>query len=102
MGALSSDGCFTDAPPGTSMFICGALTSPIAGIATATKFSPVTTTLRSATSRWRATEVGGWLGALMLKRVNEKALRVGEMAMALTLTIGLLIKAPSGSGEAGP
>ena len=38
--------------------------------------------------------IGGWLGALMLQRVNEKALRVGVVAIGVALTIGLFIKAP--------
>jgi uncharacterized membrane protein YfcA len=38
--------------------------------------------------------IGGWLGALMLQKVNEKALRVGVVAIGAALTIGLFIKAP--------
>jgi uncharacterized membrane protein YfcA len=38
--------------------------------------------------------IGGWLGALMLQRVNEKALRVGVVAIGVALTVGLFIKAP--------
>jgi uncharacterized membrane protein YfcA len=36
---------------------------------------------------------GGWVGALMLKTVNEKALKVGVVAIGLLLTIGLFWKA---------
>ncbi len=38
--------------------------------------------------------LGGWAGALMLLRVNEKALRVGVVAIGVALTIGLFVKAP--------
>jgi hypothetical protein len=38
--------------------------------------------------------VGGWAGALMLQRVNEKALRVGVVVIGVALTIGLFLKAP--------
>ncbi|THD50132.1 MAG: sulfite exporter TauE/SafE family protein [Bradyrhizobium sp.] len=38
--------------------------------------------------------IGGWLGALMLVRVNEKALRIGVTAIGVALTIGLFVKAP--------
>ena len=37
--------------------------------------------------------VGGWLGALMLQKVNEKALRVGVVLIGVALTIGLFVKA---------
>ncbi len=38
--------------------------------------------------------LGGWFGALMLLRVNEKALRIGVTAIGVALTIGLFIRAP--------
>ena len=38
--------------------------------------------------------IGGWLGALTLQKVNERALRVGVVAIGVALTIGLFIKAP--------
>ena len=37
---------------------------------------------------------GGWAGALMLRRVNEKLLKLGVVAIGLALTIGLFWKAP--------
>ncbi len=37
---------------------------------------------------------GGWAGALMLKTVNETALKLGVVAIGLALTIGLFWKAP--------
>ncbi len=36
---------------------------------------------------------GGWAGALMLKTVNEKLLKVGVVAIGLALTVGLFWKA---------
>ncbi len=37
--------------------------------------------------------IGGWAGALMLRTVNEKLLKVGVVAIGLLLTIGLFWKA---------
>jgi len=37
---------------------------------------------------------GGWAGALMLRRVNEKLLKLGVVAIGLALTIGLFWTAP--------
>jgi uncharacterized protein len=38
--------------------------------------------------------VGGWAGALMLKRVNEKLLKLGVVTIGVALTIGLFWTAP--------
>jgi len=38
--------------------------------------------------------VGGWAGALMLQRVNEKALKIGVVAIGAALTIALFLKSP--------
>lgn len=38
--------------------------------------------------------VGGWLGGLMLKRVNERALQVAVVIIGVALTVGLFLKAP--------
>jgi uncharacterized membrane protein YfcA len=38
--------------------------------------------------------LGGWVGALTLLRVNEKALRIGVAAIGVALTIGLFLRAP--------
>ncbi len=38
--------------------------------------------------------IGGWLGALMLQKVNEKVLRVGVIVIGVALTIGLFVKSP--------
>ena len=37
---------------------------------------------------------GGLLGAWLLKRVNEKVLRVGVVILGVALTIGLFLRAP--------
>jgi uncharacterized protein len=37
---------------------------------------------------------GGWAGALMLRRVNEKLLKLAVVAIGLALTIGLFWRAP--------
>ena len=37
---------------------------------------------------------GGWVGALMLRRVNEKLLKALVVAIGILLTIGLFLKAP--------
>ncbi len=36
--------------------------------------------------------IGGWLGALALKRVNEKALKIAVVCIGIALTIGLFVK----------
>jgi uncharacterized membrane protein YfcA len=40
-----------------------------------------------------AASIGGWGGAMMLRRVDEKALRVGVVAIGIALTIGLFWQA---------
>ena len=42
--------------------------------------------------------IGGWAGALMLKTVNEKLLKVAVVAIGLALTIGLFWQAPLTKG----
>ena len=37
---------------------------------------------------------GGWAGALMLKRVNERLLKLAVVAIGAALTVGLFWKAP--------
>jgi uncharacterized membrane protein YfcA len=36
-----------------------------------------------------AASIGGWGGAMMLRRVNERALRIAVVAIGVALTIGL-------------
>jgi len=38
--------------------------------------------------------IGGWAGAMALQRVDEKALRLGVVAIGALLTIGLFVRAP--------
>jgi uncharacterized protein len=37
---------------------------------------------------------GGWGGAMMLRRVNERALRFGVVGIGVVLTIGLFLHSP--------
>jgi uncharacterized protein len=37
---------------------------------------------------------GGWAGAVMLRRVNEKLLKLAVVALGVALTIGLFWTAP--------
>jgi uncharacterized membrane protein YfcA len=41
-----------------------------------------------------AASIGGWGGAMMLRRVNELALRIAVVAIGVALTIGLFWQAP--------
>jgi uncharacterized protein len=41
-----------------------------------------------------AASIGGWSGAMMLRRVNGRALRVAVVAIGVALTIGLFWQAP--------
>jgi uncharacterized protein len=38
--------------------------------------------------------LGGWAGALMLRRVNETLLELAVVAIGLMLTVGLFLKSP--------
>jgi uncharacterized membrane protein YfcA len=40
--------------------------------------------------------LGGLLGGLMVKRINERALRVVVIVIGLTLTVGLFVRGPGG------
>ena len=71
----------------------GALKNILAGMANA---SAVAIFIFSADVHWLQALVlaagasfGGWAGALMLKRVNEKLLKLGVVAIGVALTIGL-------------
>jgi hypothetical protein len=41
-----------------------------------------------------AASIGGWGGALMLRRIDERALKVGVVGIGVALTIGLFWRAP--------
>jgi uncharacterized membrane protein YfcA len=75
----------------------GALKNILAGMANA---SAVAIFVFSSDVRWLQALVlaigasfGGWAGALMLKRVNERLLKLGVVAIGVALTIGLFWRA---------
>jgi hypothetical protein len=83
---------------GLAVRAAGATKNVLAGVINASAvalfvFSPDAHWLQVAVTAAGAT-LGGWLGALALQRVNEKALRVAVVAIGAALTIGLFVKAP--------
>jgi uncharacterized membrane protein YfcA len=79
----------------------GATKNILAGVVNA---AAVLIFLFSGEVHWRqvlitavAASIGGWGGALMLRHVNEKALRAGVVAIGLALTIGLFWQAARGT-----
>ena len=82
---------------GLAVRAAGATKNVLAGVINASAvalfvFSPDVHWLQVAVTTVGAS-IGGWLGALMLQKVNEK-LRVGVVVIGAALTIGLFIKAP--------
>jgi uncharacterized protein len=76
----------------------GATKNVLAGVINASAaalfvFSPDVYWLQVAITAAGAS-LGGWGGALMLQRVNEKTLRLGVTAIGILLTIGLFWRAP--------
>ncbi len=76
----------------------GALKNILAGMANA---SAVAIFVFSSDVHWLQAIVlaigascGGWAGALMLRRVNERPLKLGVVAIGVALTIGLFLRAP--------
>ena len=76
----------------------GATKNVLAGVINA---SAVAIFVFSADVRWLevvitagGASLGGWAGALMLQRVNERALRLVVTAIGALLTIGLFLRAP--------
>jgi hypothetical protein len=74
----------------------GALKNILAGVMNA---SAVAIFVFSPDVHWKQAAIvaagaslGGWAGALMLKRVNEKALRIVVVAIGLALTVGLFAR----------
>jgi len=43
--------------------------------------------------------IGGQLGVLLLRRINETALRIGVVVIGTALTIGLFIRSSAGAGD---
>ncbi|WP_246731468.1 sulfite exporter TauE/SafE family protein [Methylocapsa sp. S129] len=76
----------------------GATKNILAGVINASAvaifvFSPDVRWLQVAVTAVGAS-IGGWGGALALQRVNEKALRLGVVAVGVLLTLGLFLHAP--------
>jgi uncharacterized membrane protein YfcA len=76
----------------------GATKNVLAGVMNASAvaifvFSPQVHWLQVAIAAVGAA-IGGFIGGLMINRVNEKVLRAGAVAIGVLLTIGLFLKAP--------
>jgi hypothetical protein len=83
---------------GQSVRVAGATKNILAGVMNAAAvaifiFSPDVHWLDAAATA-AGGSIGGWGGAMMLQRVNEKVLRLGVVAIGVALTIGLFIRAP--------
>jgi len=83
---------------GLAVRAAGATKNVLAGVINASAvalfvFSPDVHWLQVAVTTVGAS-IGGWLGALMLQKVNETWLKAGVVAIGVALTIGLFLKAP--------
>jgi hypothetical protein len=90
MAALTMTGLAVRAAGATKNVLAGVMNASAVALFV---FSPDVHWLQVAVTAIGAS-LGGWLGALTLQTVNEKALRVGVVAIGAALTIGLFIKAP--------
>ena len=90
MAALTMEGLAVRAAGATKNILAGVMNASAVALFV---FSPDAHWLQVAVTAAGAT-LGGWLGALALQRVNEKALRVAVVAIGAALTIGLFVKAP--------
>jgi uncharacterized protein len=90
MAALTMEGLAVRAAGATKNVLAGVMNASAVALFV---FSPDVHWLQVAVTAVGAS-IGGWLGALMLQKVNEKVLRVGVVAIGVALTIGLFIKAP--------
>jgi len=83
---------------GQNVRMAGATKNILAGVINAAAvaifvFSPDIHWLQAGIAALGAS-IGGVAGALMLQKVNEKALRIGIVAIGLILTVGLFLRAP--------
>jgi uncharacterized membrane protein YfcA len=83
---------------GQHVRVAGATTNILAGVVNA---AAVAIFVFSPDAHWRqalitaiGASLGGFVGALMLQRVNEKALRIFVVAIGLALTVGLFLRPP--------
>ena len=90
MAALSMAGLAVRAAGATKNVLAGVINASAVALFV---FSPDVHWLQVAVTTVGAS-LGGWLGALMLQKANEKLLKVGVVAIGAALTIGLFIKAP--------
>jgi uncharacterized membrane protein YfcA len=90
MAALSMAGLGVRAAGATKNILAGVMNASAVALFV---FSPDVHWLEVAVTA-AAASLGGWAGALMLRRVDEKALRVGVTAIGAALTIGLFVRAP--------
>jgi hypothetical protein len=86
------------AAAGQNVRIAGATKNILAGAINAAAvaiflFSPDIHWLQAAVTAAGAS-IGGWAGAIMLRRVNEQALRFGIIAIGVALTVGLFLRSP--------
>jgi uncharacterized membrane protein YfcA len=93
--ALAGGGSFVTLP---SLMLTGAAKDILAGVISA---SAVAIFVFSRDVHWPQALVtavgasfGGWAGRLMLRRVNERLLKLAVVALGLALTIGLFWTAP--------
>ncbi len=90
MAALTMAGLAVRAAGATMYVLAGVMNASAVALFV---FSPDVHWLQVAFTAGGAS-LGGWVGALMLRRVNEKALSVGVVAIGAALTIGLFVRAP--------
>lgn len=90
MASLTMTGLAVRAAGATKNVLAGAMNASAVALFV---FSPDVHWLQVAVTAGGAS-LGGWAGALMLQRVNERALRIGVVAIGAALTIGLFVKAP--------
>ena len=90
MAALTMTGLAVRAAGATKNVLAGVMNASAVALFV---FSPDVHWLQVAFTAAGAS-LGGWAGALMLQRVNERALRIGVVAIGVALTIGLFLRAP--------
>jgi hypothetical protein len=90
LAALTMAGLAVRASEATKNILAGVINAAAVALFV---FSPDAHWLQAAITAAGAS-LGGWAGALMLQRINEKALRVAAIAIGAALTVGLFVKSP--------
>ena len=88
MAALSAAGQNVRNAGATKNLLAGVMNAAAVAIFA---FSPEVHWLQAAATALGAS-IGGWAGALMLQRVNEKLLRLGVVTIGALLTVGLFLR----------